>query len=318
MSLVLAACGSSSSKPGTSSASSKGGSKLIILALSFPCSLVPGTQLVCNGAEAAKLPPGYKLKIKTGVNYADNQAFNNLIQTSLQLRPAGLIVFPAGPAAQTPVLNQACDQGVKVVVLDSPATGVKCQASLVGADHFKLGEIMGQWLAKHPAASKQVGIVTQPPGEYASTDNRVKGFAHAAEAAGYQVVATAITNLSLDQTRTEVTNMMTAHPEIGAVFSANGPMGAGTAQALRNNRQVTQLTLDFDPANVMPLLNGSLGAVGDQHPYEEGVLAVETMVKVLQGEKVPANVHTPLTVVDKTNAKQVEATEAKRLREVNG
>jgi len=27
---------------------------------------------------------GYQLRIKTGVNYADNQAFNNLIQTSLQ------------------------------------------------------------------------------------------------------------------------------------------------------------------------------------------------------------------------------------------
>jgi ribose transport system substrate-binding protein len=273
--------------------------------LSFPCGLNEGTQTICNGAKAAgaHLPPGYKFEIKTGVNYADNQAFNNLIQTSLQLHPAGLIVFPAGPAAQTPVLNQACDQGTKIIILDSPATGVKCQASLVGANHYQLGAIVGQWLAKHPAPSKQVGIVTQPPGEYASTDNRVKGFTHAAEIAGYKVVATAITNLSLDQTRTGVTNMLTAHPAIGAIFSGNGPMGQGTAQALRHNRNVMQLTLDFDSADVAALVNGGLAAVGDQHPYYEGLYAVQTMVKVLQGQKVAPEVFTPLSVVDKSNAK---------------
>lgn len=310
--LLIAACGSSTSNStaggagSASNASSHAGSKLIILELSFPCALNEGTQTICNGAKAAaaQLPPGYRFEMKTGVNYSDNQAFNSLIQTSLQLHPAGLIVFPAGPAAQTPVLNQACDQGVKVIILDSPATGVKCQASLVGANHYQLGTIVGQWLSKHPAPSKDVGIVTQPPGEYASTDNRVKGFTHAVEAAGYKVVATAITNLSLDQTRTGVTNMLTAHPNIGAIFSGNGPMGQGTAQALKNDHRVKQLTLDFDSTNVGPLLNGSLAAVGDQHPYDEGLFSVQTMVKLLRGQKVAPEVFTPLSVVDKTNVKQ--------------
>jgi ABC-type sugar transport system substrate-binding protein len=263
-------------------------------------------QTVCNGAKAAgkQLPPGYKLEIKTGISVADNQAFNNQIQTSLQLHPAGLIVFPAGPAAQTPVLNQACNQGVKVIILDSPATGVKCQKSLVGANHYQLGALVGQWLAEHSASSKDVGVVTQAPGEFTSTDNRVKGFTNAAGAAGYRVVATTVTDLSLDKTRTGVTNMLTAHPNIGAIFSANGPMGQGTAQALKGNERVKQLTLDFDSTDIAPLLNGNLAAVGDQHPYDEGLFSVRAMGKLLRGEQIQPEIFTPLSVVDKTNVKE--------------
>jgi len=71
------------------------------------------------------------------------------------VKPAGMIVFPAGPAAQTPVMNQACDKGVKIVIMDSPATGVRCASTLVGADHYQLGAIVGKWLVDHPTPSKE-------------------------------------------------------------------------------------------------------------------------------------------------------------------
>ena len=220
--------------------------KQIVLALSFPCGLNEYSTLLCKGAEDAgkALTDEYAFAIKTGVDYADNVAFNNLLQTSLQQQPAGFIVFPAGPAAQTPVLNDACDQGVKVIIIDSPADGVDCQASFIGADHYELGASVGEWLVKSPPVSKEVGIVTQPPGQYASTDARVKGFKEAVEEGGFEVVAEVVTDLSLDKTRTVVTNMVTTHPDLGAVFSANGPIGQGTAQALVDNDDIVQLSQD--------------------------------------------------------------------------
>jgi ribose transport system substrate-binding protein len=306
--LMLAGCGGSSG--GGSTGSAQGGAKkLIVLAFPFPCGLNEGIAAMCAGARAAAkdLPPGYELQIKTGVDYADNVAFNNLIQTSLQLNPAAMIIFPAGPAAQTPILNRACDQGVKIIIMDSPATGVKCQATLVGADHERLGGIVGEWLVAHPPASREVGVVTLPKGQFQANDSRVKGFVDAVEAAGYKVVATAVTDLSLDKTRTLVTNMMTSHPNLGAVFSANGPMGQGTSQALRGNRRIMHVTLDFDSTNVAPLLNGSLAAVGNQNPSQEGELSVESAVKAIEGKTLPPKINTQLSVVDKTNVQEERA-----------
>lgn len=304
--LTLSAC--SSTNPTTSSGGTSGsGPKLILFELSFPCGLNPGVSTLCAGVRAAakKLPGGFKVEIKTGVNYADNSAFNSLIQTSMQLHPAGLIIFPAGPAAQTPVINQACGKGIKIVIMESPAEGLKCQSSFVGTDNLRLGQLDARWLIAHPPAggSKQVGIVTQPPGEYASTDARVRGFTQTVTAAGYQVVATAITNLSLDTTRTEVTNMVTAHPHLGAIFSANGPMGDGTQQALKNNHRIIQLTLDGLPNDIRSILRGTISADAVSDGFAEGELAVRYMGAVLQGHKVPASAHVPSRLADRLNAR---------------
>jgi ribose transport system substrate-binding protein len=306
--LLLAVACSSAPGPGgsrsTASGSSITHSKLIIFALSFPCGLTQGTAQICAGATKASkaLPAGYKLQMKSGINFSDNVAFNSLIQTSLQLKPAGLIVFPIGPAAQTPILNQACNEGAEIVIIESAATGVKCQSTFVHPNAIDLGASVGKWLTGHPPASKEVGVVTQPPGQFASTDDRVKGFTQTVEAAGYKVVATAVTDQILDKTRTEVTNMVTAHPAIGAIFSANGPIGQGTEQALKNNHTIKQLSLDFDPSNIPSILKGTLSAVGEQDAFAEGELAAQYMYKVLQGESVPPVVYSPLMpVVDKTN-----------------
>jgi ribose transport system substrate-binding protein len=299
---LLTACGAGSSATST-------GDKLLVLAMPFPCGLNEGTAAMCAGAKQAEpnLPKGYKLDIVTGVDFGDVQAFNNLLQTTLQRHPAGLIVFPNGPAAQTPILNRACDQGVKIVIMDSPAEGIKCQGSLVGADHHELGAIVGKWMVQHPPATKEVGIVTQPKGQFASTDARIAGFEEAVKNAGYTVAAEVTTDMSLDKTRSQVTNMLTAHPKISAIFSGNGPMGQGTMQALASRKDIEQLTLDFDTTNVEPLKSGVLSAVGNQNPVEQGKLAVETLVKLVQGQKVEKHVTTDLSVVDQANVDTVSA-----------
>jgi ribose transport system substrate-binding protein len=313
---VLLVAGCSSSSDGSAAAGGSPGAgqtKLIILALSFPCGLTQGTQRICDGAQHAadQLPGNYKFEIKSGTNFSDNVAFNSLLQTSLELHPAGLIVFPIGPAAQTPVLNKACDAGAKIVTIESSASGVTCLSTFVHPNALALGGSVAKWLIAHPSATKDIAIVTQPPGQFASTDDRVKGFKDVVEAAGYHVVGTAVTDQSLDKTRTEVTNMMTAHPSISAVFSANGPIGQGTAQALRNNRSVRQLSLDFDPSDIAPIESGELSAVGRQNPFAEGELAVENLYKVLQGTTVPAVVYSPLeSVVDESNVRSLPSPSA--------
>jgi ribose transport system substrate-binding protein len=301
--VVLAACSSTTSGPG-GGGSGGAGAKLILVELSFPCGLNDYAKQLCAGATAAgkTLPKGYKVEIKTGINYGDVTAYNSLIETSLQLNPAGLIVFPNGPAAQTLVLNQACDKGVKVVIMDSPATGVKCQSSFVGANHYQLGVEDGKWLIAHPPSSKEVGVVTLQPGEYQSNDDRVKGFTQTVQAAGYRLVATVVTDNSLAKTRTEVTNMITAHPNLGAVFSANSPMAQGTKQALLSNHRIMQLTLDGALTDVPSILDGTISADAAQDPYAQGTLAVQYIARAIQGQQVPSKTYTPLQVVDKTNA----------------
>jgi len=301
--VLLAACGNSNDSGAGSAA---GGSKLIILELPFPCGLNNFAKDMCDGAKAAEkhFPAGYSLQIKTAPNYDDQGAFNSLIQTSLQLKPAGLLVFANGAAAQTPFLNQGCEQGVKVIFVDTAGTGVKCQISFVTAPNKEMGAAAAKYLIEHPApgGSKKAIVVSQQPGLFNSNDERVAGFKETIEAAGYKVVQTVVTSNDVTKTRTAVTNAVTAHPDVEAVFSANGPMGNGTEQALLEQPDIIQLTMDGNATDIPSILKGSVAANVAQSPYEDAKVAAELMVKAIEGESVPKFMPTPIKVIDKSNA----------------
>ncbi|MEN3283854.1 MAG: ribose transport system substrate-binding protein [Solirubrobacteraceae bacterium] len=306
VSATIAACGDDSS--GGASSGGGGDSKLIVATMGFPCSLNDFAKSLCAGFAAGEkqLPAGFRFEVKTGTDFADVSGYNNLIQTSVQLEPAGMIVFPGGPSAQVPVLKQACAKDVKLIIVDNPVKGLgDCQSGYIAANHRKLGEDVGKWLVEHPPASKQVGVVTLPPGQVSSNDDRVNGFKEAVESAGFKVVATVVTDLGQDKTRTQVTNMLTAHPKLGAVFSANDQMGYGTAQAVKasRNTNVKQLTIDGALDAVKRIPDG-LAANAAQDPYFAGKESVLSMAKLLQGKTIPAVVDEPSLLVDETNAKQ--------------
>jgi ribose transport system substrate-binding protein len=306
--LIVAACGGTSesdNRDSTSTGSSRPGSKLIVAGLSYPCGLNDYARHLCAGFAAGQkqLPPGFRFKLTTGVDFADQTAFNNLIQTSLQLKPAGVIVFPDGPAAQVPVLKQACAKNVRIIIIDNPVTGLgKCQSTFIGPNNYQLGAQTAEWLIRHPPLSKEVGVVSLPPGATASTDERVKGFTKTIEAAGYRVVASVSTDLTLAKTRTQVTNMLTAHPKLSAIFSSGDQMGYGTAQAVKNNPGIKQLTIDGALDAVKRIPRG-LSADVAQHPFWLGEQSVLYMAKVLQGQTVPQFIPEPTKVIDESNVK---------------
>jgi ribose transport system substrate-binding protein len=263
---------------------------------------------LCNGAAAAakQLPAGFRFAVKTGTNYEDTQGFNSLIQTSLQLKPAGLIVFPNGVAAQTPFLNQACGQGVKVIFVDSEAKGVTCDVSFSTVSAYREGQLDGRWLIAHPPSpnSEQVAVVEQQPGLFSSNDLRVSGFVQTVKAAGYKLVASVVSTNTVDQTRSLVTNLVTAHPNLAGIYSANPYLGDGTNLALAGNQSIVQLATGGLLVDMPAIESGSVGANAADDPYAEGRVAVQYMVDALQGKQVPVSYLAPTMVIDRANVKQ--------------
>lgn len=305
-SVVLAACGSSSdsSTSGSGSGSDQGDSKLIIANMSFPCGLNDFAKSLCAGFEdvESELPPGFEFELNTGIDFADTTKFNNVIQTSQQLDPAGLVIFPNGPSGQVPVLKEACAKGIKVIIIDNPVKGLgSCQTSYIAADNYNLGVEIGKWLLEHEPSSKEVGIAAYHPGEASSEDERVDGFTKTVEAAGYEVVSTLSTDLSLDKTRSGITNMLTAHPDLGAIFTSNDAIGDGAAQAIESaDADVMLLSVDGSAESVKRIPDG-LSADIAQDPYFAARESVLNMVKAIEGKEVPAELTEPAVVIDETN-----------------
>jgi ABC-type sugar transport system substrate-binding protein len=296
---------------GISQAAAGAHSKLIVVVHGFSCATNDFTVKMCAGFQAAAklLPSGYVLEQKSGTNFADQTALNNLIQTSLLLHPAGVIVFSGGPAAQVPVLTRACKQGAKVFILDSDMPKLTCRTELLETNNYQAGVTAAQWLIAHPTKSKQVGVVNFPPGQFTSNDARLAGFRATVDKAGYSIVQTVSSSGDISQTRSLVTNMLVAHPSIGAIFSTTDFFGAGTVQAMKAEQKmnIEQVTIDGDVQEAKLIPNGGINADIAQDPYGEATQAVSNMVKALGGQSVPKLVTMPTLVVDAGNVKQYVA-----------
>jgi ribose transport system substrate-binding protein len=312
---LLAACGGSggsstsstegtSSGEGTSASSGGGEDKLIIATLSFPCGFNGYAQSLCAGlnAGAEELPSNFSFEQKSGAEISNVNEFNSLIKTSQQLGPDGMIVLPLGPSAQVPVMKEACGKGIKIVIIDNPVEGLgDCQVSYVAANNHKLGVMDAEWLIEQEPSNKEVGIVTTPPGEFVSSDERVKGFEETLKKAGFTIAGTVTTDFSLEKTRAEFTNLLTAHPNLGAVFAVDDTAGDGVATAIKAaGADIDLITVDGSLSSVERIPTG-LSADAAQDPFFEGKEAVLTLAEALEGKEVPSEVTEPAVLVEEEN-----------------
>jgi ribose transport system substrate-binding protein len=88
---------------------------------------------------------------------------------------------------------------------------------------------------------------------------------------------------------TAAENILTAHPEVDALFASNESSTMGAAQALRGRqgRKVKLVGFDASPTILEDLRAGIIDSLVVQDPFKMGFEAVSTAVKKLDGQTVP-------------------------------
>ena len=96
-------------------------------------------------------------------------------------------------------------------------------------------------------------------------------------------------------------NLLTAHPDVQAVFAQNDEMALGALRALQTAGKSDVMVVGFDgtPDGEKAVNSGKLAATVAQLPEQIGAKGVETADKVLKGEKVEANYPVELKLVVK-------------------
>ena len=96
-------------------------------------------------------------------------------------------------------------------------------------------------------------------------------------------------------------NLLTAHPNVQAVFAQNDEMALGALRALQTAGKADVLVVGFDGTDdgLKAVQGGKLGATIAQRPDQIGVIGVQTADKVLKGEKVQAVIPVDLKLVTK-------------------
>jgi ABC-type sugar transport system substrate-binding protein len=241
-----------------------------------------------------------------GKSATDDAGQIDLIESMVTQGVDGIAITPTSPAV-IPALDAAVAKGIKVVLIDNDLPDWDKKSSVVATDNLKGGQLAGQYIAEQLDDGATIAVLEGVPGVPA-LDDRVKGMEEGLASAGIKVVGKAPTDCDQNKGVTAAADLLTAHPDVDAIYGACGPPIVGAIQSVKRAGREPDgiLVVGFDalPDEVAQIEAGQEDASVAQFPTKMGELGMETLLKAVQGEAVQPNVDTGTEIVTKDNASE--------------
>ena len=227
------------------------------------------------------------------------------IESMISQGVKGIAITPTSPNLQTE-LQKAVDAGIKVVLIDNDIPAWTGKSAVVATDNLAGGKLAGTWLAGHLAAGAKIGVLQGVLGN-PSLDARVTGMLDTL-GSGATVAAKAPTDCDQTKGLNAAQDMLTAHPDIQAIYGACGPPILGALQAIKNagiaSGKITVVGFDASPGEITAIIAGDEAGSVAQFPSKMGSLGLQTLEDAVNGKNVSAAVDTGTEMVTKDNAAQ--------------
>ena len=235
-----------------------------------------------EGAKAEAEKQGVKIVV---VDAGDDVAKQtNDIEDLISRNVSVLIVNPVDSDAVAPAVQNAVSKGIKVISVDRVVNGVEvdCQIASDNAAGAKMAtEYLVELIGEGAKAAELEGV----PGASATID-RGAGFHEAADTA-LDVVASQTANFNRAEGMNVMENILQSCPEVKGVFAHNDEMALGAVEAvLASGKDIKIVGFDATDDAVAAVKSGKMAATVAQKPELMGETAVQTAMKLINGETV--------------------------------
>lgn len=213
------------------------------------------------------------------------------IQDLITQQIDALIYIPAGATAAGVPVQAAQNAGIPVVAVDRNPPDVPAD-TFIATDSVAAARTLGEHVCELTGGEGQVAIIQGQIGTTPEQD-RDQGFNEALEnCTGLEVVAKQASQMwAQDEGFAIAQDMLTRSPNITVFFGRADALALGAAQAVQVAnvpQDVTVVGFDGDVAGLEAVRDGVLDATMTQQTQLMGRLAVESALKFIRGEDVPA------------------------------
>ncbi len=253
----------------------------------------------------AEAHPGLEITFGQGTSATDIEGQIALIESMITKGVQGIAITPVDPTV-APALDKAVEAGIPVVLMDNSIPDWKGQTSLATTNNYNAGTIAGQHLKSLLKDGDKIGILEGVPGVPA-LDERVNGMLDGLKGVNVDIVGKGATNCTEELGINVAQDILTANPDIKAIYSACGPPAAGAAQAIKNanlDRHIILVGFDFCCGEPEAMAAGMEDASVAQFPAKMAELGVDALVKTIQGEKVESLIDSGAALVTPDNMDQ--------------
>jgi fructose transport system substrate-binding protein len=321
---ALAACSSSSSSSSASSPASQGassgpaasgsaaaGEQKVGVSLILKTLTNPYFVSMKNDAEAAAAKDGVNLTVAAGSSDGDTQTQIGAIDNAISRGDKGILITTNGNAVNA-ALNQAKQQGLFVIALDTAPTPPSVADITYATDNTAAGKLDGQYAAAmlggKPAVIAMLDLFNNQvvsvdidrdhgflegmginPGS--TTENGQEAKTGTYTGGGkYTIACHQPTTGAIDGGRTAMENCLSANPNINVVYAINEPAAEGAYAAIKaagKQDQIKVFAIDGSCAGLKLVTSGEFVADAVQYPGKMAVLGMEAIAKLARGGSKP-------------------------------
>lgn len=200
-----------------------------------------------------------------------------------------LIISPVDSKGAVAAIKRAESAGIKVITVDVPVEGADV-TSYIGTDNYAGGVKAGELMAEQLGNKGNVAIIDYPTVQ--SVVDRVNGFKEVIAKHPDMKIVSIQTGITRAEALSAAQNMLQANPDINGIFGFGDDAALAAAVAVKSaglSGKVKVIGFDGMPEAIAAVNNDpDMVGVIQQFPDQMGKLAVDTAVKVMAGEKVPA------------------------------
>lgn len=297
--LGLAACSPTVASPAEGESS---GSKVIGVSIADQKSLFYVAAV--DGMKQAAEEAGYELVVLSADNDATKQV--NQVQDLLTQNVGVLVYTPQDATAAAAGVKLANDAGVPVVAVDQkPESGNGKLATYIATDSVKAAYQLCSWMFDQIDNAGDIAVLQGPLGATAELQ-RTEGCNKALDE-NPEVTVVAWESAGWDETQAfeASQNILTANPNLKAIFGESDAMALGAAKAAKQAGREGLFFggIDGFPTMFEAIAGGLVQATMAQQPYLMGQIAIQNAISILEGDgdSVPELQYQDTVMVTKEN-----------------
>ncbi|EQA07729.1 ABC transporter substrate-binding protein [Glaesserella parasuis] len=248
-------------------------------------------QNVRKGAETAGADLGgkYKVTFQGPESETAIDAQVNMVDNAVNRGVAGIVLAASDPVALVPAVRKAYESGIPVVLIDSGLNSDgKYYQSFLATDNRAAGKLAAEKLLAKVKGGK-VAVMSFTQGA-ASAIERTGGFIDEVKSkADYKIVGPYFSNSEMVTALNQTEDVLGSNPDIAAIFGANEPTAVGMARAVKQKGFAGKIVaVGFDGNSDLQnfVRDGTLDGIVVQSSYQMGYKGVDTIGKIIKGEKV--------------------------------
>jgi len=248
-------------------------------------------------AEDTAAEDNIELMTATGESDVDVDSQVAALEEMTEEGVAGILIAPTDSEAVVPAIEQARDEGVIVIAVDTPTEPESAVDALFATDNLRAGQLIGQYAsakAEELGLEPKIAMLDLAPGISSGQlrhDGFLEGFGISDD--DPQIVGSVDTEGDEDLGRTGMEQLLEQEPEINVVYTVNEPAAFGAIDALKAAGTAMDDVIvvsvdggcDAIKEGVRP---GDIDATAQQYPENMAREGVEAIAEAARGGTKPS------------------------------